>query len=289
VSMQLDIFDDSRDVALRNAVVEALLRDDAAAAGGAAQALRAEFPDDWSLAPGALLVQALGAEDGAAAFDAADGARELRTRLQAEVEPAARRVLGAAGQGWMARRWACAARRAERLPWSAPDANVHPAALWLLAAQWDAAAAAVERIPSWRRIPQPLAWMAQARWQASGLDRAWPLLAELAWLAPRACGELLQSGREPSLVRLCRAFEADFEGEDDWCWFPAWALTEQPLLAPAMETASAGRHDPPEQAFRTLLSLLRLERQGRQADIVEHRRTLRGLHEGLFRCYMRRR
>ena len=90
-------------------------------------------------------------------------------------------------------------------------------------------------------------------------------------------------------MRLCRAFEAEFEDPADWCWFPAWALTEQPLLAGAMESAQPGRQDAPEQAFRTMLALLRLAREGRQHEIVEQRRRLRELHDGLFRCYMRRR
>ena len=61
-----------------------------------------------------------------------------------------------------------------------------PRALWLRAGDFAAAADAVARIESWRRIPAPLAWMAEARYRLDGLDAHWGLLAELAWLAPSA-------------------------------------------------------------------------------------------------------
>ncbi|MEA3085646.1 MAG: hypothetical protein QOC89_3343 [Paraburkholderia sp.] len=44
--MQLDLFNDRRDVMLRNDVLSALLRYDAAGARGALQALANEYPDD---------------------------------------------------------------------------------------------------------------------------------------------------------------------------------------------------------------------------------------------------
>jgi hypothetical protein len=46
-----------------------------------------------------------------------------------------------------------------------------PAALYLRGAVWAQAAQAVERIASWRRIPQPLEWMVQARWRTQGSER----------------------------------------------------------------------------------------------------------------------
>jgi len=38
--------------------------------------------------------------------------------------------------------------------------------------------------------------------------------------------------------------------------------------------------------MRVLLELLGLERQGRQRDVIERRKTLRGLHAGLYAAYM---
>jgi len=45
----------------------------------------------------------------------------------------------------------------------------------------------------------------------------------------------------------------------------------------------------PEQGLRIMLDLLSLEREGRQHELLERRKTLRGLHPGLFRAYIRTR
>jgi hypothetical protein len=38
-----------------------------------------------------------------------------------------------------------------------------------------------------------------------------------------------------------------------------------------------------------MMTLLSLERQGRHAELIEHRRRLKRLHEGLYRSYMKSR
>ena len=53
---QLDIFADSRDVMLRNAVLEPLERRDAAFARTALEGLAAEYPDDGALSAMTVLV-----------------------------------------------------------------------------------------------------------------------------------------------------------------------------------------------------------------------------------------
>ena len=72
----------------------------------------------------------------------------------------------------------------------------------------------------------------------------------------------------------------------DLAWFPAWVLTQRPALASALTQAQVSQHTAPEQAMRVLLELLGLERQGRQRDVIERRKTLRGLHAGLYAAYM---
>ncbi|MGF6301181.1 MULTISPECIES: hypothetical protein [Paraburkholderia] len=99
--------------------------------------------------------------------------------------------------------------------------------LWLLAGDRAAAIEAVEAIESWSRIPAPLAWMTEARYRAAGLDAAWPLLAQLAWLAPARFVALLPALGDASLDALRQRFDAEFPGTgevDDYSWFPAWLL-----------------------------------------------------------------
>src|SRR5437867_1344354 len=76
--------------------------------------------------------------------------------------------------------------------------------------------------------------MPEARYRLEGLDPAWALLAELAWLSPRRYGELPK--RRPVTGQAAQAkFDASFEGDGDvadLAWFPAWVLTEKGRSGP---------------------------------------------------------
>ena len=178
------------------------------------------------------------------------------------------------------------------MPYQPERPEDHAAPIWLCAADWQAAADAVSGIASWRRIPAPLACMLQARLHLLGLQASWPWLAELAWLAPERLDAVATAVADPMLQSLRLKFEQDFEVEgdpSDLAWFPAWVLIEKPALAPALTQAQASQHRPPEQAMRLLLVLLGLERQGRQSEVIEHRKALRGLSGALYGLYMSRR
>ncbi|RZL88385.1 MAG: hypothetical protein EOP82_23200 [Variovorax sp.] len=164
------------------------------------------------------------------------------------------------------------------------------------AGAWENAAQAVASIESWRRIPAPLAWMAEARLHLFGLRATWPLLAELGWLSPALLEDVAQRSPDPLLPQLIRSFEANFDatstGADeigDLSWFAAWVLTERPDLREHLAVAQASQHSAPEQAMRLLVELLGLERQGRHSDIVGRRKVLRDLQPSLYAAYMKSR
>lgn len=288
--MQLDLFEHSADTMLRNAVVDALAGRDAAAARAARQALAEACPGDDAMPALDALLRALDAHPAAHPLDG-DTARACRDSLEREAEPAAHRIFGDAA--WVRPCWAALAAAAAGLPYQPETADLHAAGLWLRAADWARAAEAVAGIASWRRIPVPLGWMAEARYRLLGLDAAWPLLAELAWLAPGRFGDLQRRLADPLLERLLRRFGAGFDGDDggtaDLAWFPAWALTEQSALARVLATAEPSRHTAPERALRLLVELIGLEHQGRHHDVVERRRRLRDLQPSLYAAYLRTR
>ena len=291
-SMQLDIFEHSRDLMLRNDVLLALEQRDAPAARAAWLKLEAEFPVDHALPPLQLLVTTLERPAGPSFADATEAAQALQY-LQGDIEPAARRLWGASAcAAWLAPLWRQLAQRAARLSFRAEDADTHSAALWLKAGDFGAAAEAVQQIESWRRIPAPLSWMNEARFHLDGLDGSWGLLAELAWLAPQRFDGLTQRLADPVLTRLRRRFDAEFEGEGtaaDLAWFPAWVLCETPALATMLGQAQPALQSPPERAMRLLLDLLHLERQGRQRDLPVQRHQLRDLQPALYAAYMKSR
>ena len=290
--MQLDIFDHSRDIQLRNDLVQALLLRDPAAARTAWMALAQEYPEDDTLPPAAVLIDTL-AQRPEALFSHHESAGEARHALAEQVEPAALRVLGANdGAAWLVPLWRTLALRAARLPFDPQRSEDHAAPLWLRAGQWAEASAAVARIESWRRIPAPLSWMAEACYRQRDLDGTWGLLVELAWLSPQRLDAVLQAIADPLLLKLRAAFEAAFDGgagSADLCWFPAWLLTEKPSLAPLLAMAQRCASTQPEQAMRLLLELLGLERQGRQHEVVQRRKALRDSCPALYAAYIAKR
>ena len=132
--------------------------------------------------------------------------------------------------------------------------------------------------------------MAQARWHLQGPDAAWPLLAELAWMAPARLSTLLPLLPDPALHKLVRGFEGagldTTDDKTDWRWWPAWLLVEQPLLTAPLQAAQTDAVEPPEATFKVVLALLRAERQGRQHELMALRRQLQALNPALFRAYM---
>ena len=297
---QLDIFNDSRDQQLRNDLIAAVAACDLAAAQHAYQALAAEYPNDAALAPAADLMTALASATDEAFANLAQ-ALAAGAQLHGVLASDAVELLGREGSiGWLRAQWRQIAKRAAELPFDARQPEGHAAALWLQGAAWTQASDAVERIDSWRRIPQPLAWMLLARCQRAGVEKAWPLLAELCWLAPERAGQLLLTLPDARLRKQLQRFDVDCDEADTqlpspgdgaarWAWLPAWLLVDQPLLAEPLAGAQPTRHDAPERALLLVQSLLRLERQGRHADVVAHRRELLGLSAWLFSIYMKTR
>ena len=290
--MQLDIFEDSRDVMLRNDLVEALLRRDAAAAQSARIALADAYPQDSALADASVLIDVL--DDGnSMPWSTYAAAHAACNYVEQHVTPAARGLLGeASGAAWVAELWNALAHRANTLPFRADETDAHSAALWLRAGRWQAAASSAESIESWRRIPAPLSWVAHARCRLVGLDAVWPLLTELSWLSPPRFEQLARTLNDAVLAELLRHFGVDFDGSgeaEDLAWFPAWVLTEQPRLAGLLTGAQPRRQTDAERAWKLMMALLKLEQEGRHHEMVEHRRSLQSLHGGLYRSYMKTR
>jgi len=289
---QLDIFEHSRDIALCNDVAAAIERGDPIRAGSAWNVLAEEFPDHEALAPLSVLVSAIEQRSDAPIQDH-EAMHDARRALIEVIEPAAVRILGeGARAAWLATLWRELAQRASQLPFRAERGDDHAAASWLRAGEWSAAIEAVARIESWRRIPAPLAWMAEAYYRLHDLDGAWDLLAELAWLSADRFDRLTKRLADPLLERLRKRFDASFEGLGDvrdLAWFPAWVLTEQPGLARRLREAQRALHTEPEQAMRLMLELLGLERQGRHHDLIARRKALRDTHPSLYSAYMKTR
>ncbi|THF60813.1 hypothetical protein [Pseudothauera rhizosphaerae] len=287
--MQLDLFAHSRDVMLRNDLLAALRSRDAPASEHALAALAAEFPHDPALAPARLLAGRLSPD--IPPFPTHADALQTIARLERETRPAAASLFGEQqAERWLHPAWHALAHAAAHLPYHPDAPEAHAAPLFLRARHWCEAEHHASAIESWRRIPHPLAWTAEARFHLHGLDTAWPLLAELAWLDAVRFGDLARRLPSKALTGLLLQYEREFaDTPADHAWFPAWALLDHPELRTVLQTATTPQRTPQEEACRTLIRLLALERQGRHADIVEERKRLRALNGELFGLYMQTR
>jgi hypothetical protein len=131
--------------------------------------------------------------------------------------------------------------------------------------------------------------MTEARYRAAGMDAAWPLFAELAWLAPAKVAALFVTLRDASLDALRRRFDAEFPGTgeiEDYAWFPAWLLIREPAVAGKLGQARVQRDLPASRATALLGEILRREREGEQHGLIALRQDIRRLHAGLFDLYM---
>ena len=286
--MQLDLFEDSRNVLLSNTVLKSLATYDTDAAKLALAALHNEFPQHHALSTYHQLIEQL------IDFRHTLQPNSLPSRhrqLTQTLLPLARQLFGSAQAiVWARPLWAALAQTAAALDYDNAHPETHAAALWLEADALDKARSAIEKIPSWRRIPTSLAWMTEIEIKQGTPASWWPLLAELAWLAPERLESLLPNA-PVAVNRPKTQFLANFEnnGEHhDLTWFPAWLLIHHSELRDLLRPAQPAQNEP-AQAFHLLLDLLHLEKTGQQAAQIPQRAKLRALAPDLFADFMRSR
>lgn len=289
--MQLDIFEHSRDVMLKNDVIGALERRDATDARSNRAALYSEYPDSLCMQDLDQMIEAL--EKPRSRIQTHQDLSTAQQWLADSVEPATLRVLGnRTGQVWLSPLWKDLATSAAALPFHPNTPFDHGAPIWLRMGDWAAAVSTVKTIESWRRKPVPLSWMLHANLELAGLQANLGMLAELAWISPKRLDAIASATTEPMLKQLVRKFETTFAGYEtisDLVWFPAWVLTERPNFAASFALAQPSNHSPAEKAMRIMIALLGLERQGRHHDTVTERKHLKAVNEELFLAYMKSR
>lgn len=293
--MQLDLFTHCADVGLRNAVIAALCARDAGAMRDAIDRLRGDFPGDDDLDNFEYLFSEFSALE--QPDRSAPALLQQVERIESRLRPSLTKIIGSeAARRWAEPLYGELARTARGQAFARNRANAHAAGLFLRAGELASARAAVAEIPSWRRIPEPLAWMTEIALCEAVPDEYWPLVAELAWIAPTQLATLLTdafpSTAPTHLPRLYKEFFAAVEtdGEnDETVWFPAWLLVEHPDLLSFLRAAQP-QDSRPARSAALLVDLLLGERRGGLAPAtVNKRQQLRALAPAIFERYMARR
>jgi hypothetical protein len=291
VSVQLDLFLDSRAVTLANETVEALSLRDAGRAAASLERLRREAPDH----PALPALEALaGALAGWSKPDA-DPAAIVRAVewLDNEIAPVAKQALGPAGLAFVDGFFRDLANAARGLAYESAHATAHRAWLCVRCGEWADAEEAAHAIPGSARNPDALHWLCVARYRRHGLAAARPLVFALAWHAPQRLRSVLAELGDELLDGDWRAFERackweSVEEAELPAWFPAWYLLEHPVVGKEL-SEPAFPDTPAANAARLLVELVELERQGNQRRLVGQRERLRRVNPELFSLYMARR
>lgn len=286
-SSQLDLFTDGHGTQLRNNVVNAILNCEFAAARTAVKELVTAIPTEPLAGRAEILLQV---EQFPGKIDDHGSLAALIERCDDEIVAAAGAALGQEARGWLCRHvWSTLAKTAAELSFNPDYPEAYAAALWLRSGEWIRADANIERIASWRRIPHPLQWKIRSTAaQAGNLDAAWPMIFELAWMAPTMMPRLVNDLDDQVLRNLMKEFGRTVD-DDAGCtaaWFPAFALVVCPSLARHTPSARPAKESDATRAFACVSTLLALERQGSHHEVAQERKRLQGLHEGLFLRYM---
>jgi len=150
---QLDLFENSRHVLLNNAILMAFAAYDADAVALAIAALHDEYPQHRDLPEHRQLLEQL------TDFRRNIQPNNLQTHHQQLTQtllPLARQLFGSTqATVWARPLWAALAQTAAALDYDNRYPEIHAAALWLAADTPDKARSAIEKIPSWHRIPAP--------------------------------------------------------------------------------------------------------------------------------------
>ena len=288
---QLDLFLDSRAVMLANEAVDALSARDAGRAAVALERLGSEAPDHPARAALEVLAVCLAGwrkpeADPQAIVSAV-------RRLDDEIAPAARLVLGQAAPAFVEGFFRDLADAARGVAYGPAHATAHRAGLCLRSGEWAEAEEAASSIPDSARNPDALHWLSVARYRRHGLAAARASLFALAWHAPRRLPSVLAELGDELLDREWWTFERacewqSVEESELPAWFPAWYLLEHPVVG--RELGDVVFPDTPAaDAARLLAKLIDLERQGNQQRLVGERDRLRRLNREFFALYMARR
>lgn len=272
---QLDLFMDNIGNNLANDVLNALSNRDPAQARADIEQLMRNDPLHPKIEPLLLLIEA--AESNPPLHKG-----ELE-RLDREIAPLARDLLGRSANDYLIPLWRRIAESLEQNPIGTDDPQHHASNYWALAGNADMALDAVETLPDWRNRPELLIRHAAAQAKLRQQTEALLDLFRLCWAFPDHIDAAIRQmdGLYQHPWSRFRDDDCDLDARD----FPAWLLIHYPRQAEPLSPEALIPLDP-APGFLTLLQLVRTERQHLCPPC---RSKLKAEHPALLNCYIQRR
>ena len=289
--LQLDLFVDGRDALLVHEVVTSLVTRDPDRAGAAVARLRDEHPTHPDLPALALLADSLQAQSPSPATHATLTASV--EAMERALVPAARRLLGPDAAAFLMPLWQTLAATAASLPFNDRHPRDHRGWICQQYGDWAAVRAAVEAEPDAAAPPLLRYWLGLARHHLGEPEAAIRLWLPLCWRdpvlfarhAPTLPSTTVRDGWD-AFERAGSFGESFVDTTHAATWFPAWVLLRHRGLVHLFRADEIPDTGTGARAFRALLSLLPLERQGLSDELVGRRRALQQINPAFFRCYM---
>lgn len=287
---QLDLFVDGRDALLVHAVVTSLLARDPAGSAVCLAILRREHPGHPDLPTLTLLADRLRPSPPLpASHETVTAALEEINRT---LVPATQRLFGSDAATFLQPLWRTLAAAATGMTFDEGYPRAHASWLCQQFDDWATVRAAVEAEPDWARRPLLRYRRGLALHFLGDHEAAIKQWLPLCWIDPALFARYAPTLPNPTLREAWEAFErADPFGQSLDAthvaeWFPAWLLVRHRRLADLFEPVDVADAGTSAEAFRALLALVPLERQGLGTEVIAHRRTLQRLSPELFAYYM---
>ncbi|MGH8319982.1 MAG: hypothetical protein ACREUL_18755 [Steroidobacteraceae bacterium] len=290
---QLDLFAHSRTMILLNDLIDSVLERDTPRVDQLLDLLRAEAPGHPALNSFVALREVLKHWPPANTAGPADTERVLEW-LDSHVTRTATSVLGAAAATFIRSLWHELADTVADQRYDPTRPRSHCVYCHLRAGDGRRALEALSTIEGRERDPFLLHYAILARYDTSGWHACRSEFFTLALTAPHQLPATLTALSDPSLHADWEGFWTDCiwldqRDETSAGWFPAWYLIEHPATRLADVVAAEDFDAPWAKAFRTMKTLLTLERCGYDERLIAARAELQHIDARLFAHYMTRR
>ncbi len=278
---QLDLFVDTQASQLHNLMLDYLIDHNTQAALHLLDQLKAELPEDPMLPALHTLLEGL--------THSWPAIHEGFHYGQSVLQPLAEQWFKSESARWMAAYWKKLATQAMTTMTAStelPLNELHPAALFLKAGDYQTARDTISALPCWWQQCPTLDWMLSSLLQENSLDSAWSLLFELAWLYPETCVARIESCKISRLQSAHSQFEMNLPAESmqDTVWFPAWMLLQEPALCSLVKTARYPEQENWGKAFETVMNMQIHHRDNPHYRQDHYRRLLQQWHPGLLQA-----
>ncbi|GAB4197748.1 MAG: hypothetical protein Tsb002_32160 [Wenzhouxiangellaceae bacterium] len=267
---QLNLFLDNPAMIARNQLSEALLAEDAVAAGERLSRLAAAGVDHSTQTAAEVLIDALG-------WQLPDDPARALTLIEQQLSPAAEQFFGHRAQPFLRRYWRRLMSKLPAAEYDPEQPRHHPSWAAMRAANWGAVIETIQTVPDYWRHVELLTRMADAAIALEHPSSLMQAVIELCWcdeaIAEQWLNRCTHASVEAALDTFCNS-----DSEPQWSLFPAWLALS--VTVPQPDSLQTAPPSPAQQAFIAARELRP------QRDNLDKRQQLQQHAPGLLQLWL---